>query len=390
MTKEINRWGVLIGSVGVLLCTGAVYAFSVFAGPLSAAHGWTIPQVVMAFTINAAIGPIPTILGGILTDKGKAKWAILIGGILFGLGFALTGFATSTTMLYLSYGVLAGLGQGFAYSGCLSNTIRLFPDKRGLASGLITAGMGGATIIAAPIANYLIETYNVMTAFKIMGAVYIAVVIGCSFLIRVAPAGYTPKGWTPPANNVAGMVNVPWTGMVRTVTFYLILLMLGIGAFSGLMIASNASLIGQNMFGLTAASAAAYVSIYSLSNCLGRVVWGAVSDRLGRSNTLMIIYTVIALSLLALTTLQSVVGFVIRNHWTWTLLWRNNGRFPIHRYGKLRSEKPRSQLRNRFYWLFYGCLLCSKNGSANCWSKWRGLHTSFLYSYRACGCRTLY
>lgn len=85
-------------------------------------------------------------------------------------------------MLYLSYGVLAGLGQGFAYSGCLSNTIRLFPDKRGLASGLITAGMGGATIIAAPIANHLIETYNVMTAFKIMGAVYIAVVIGCSFL----------------------------------------------------------------------------------------------------------------------------------------------------------------------------------------------------------------
>ncbi|EAC5820573.1 MFS transporter, partial [Listeria monocytogenes] len=149
------------------------------------------------------------------------------------------------------------------------------------------------------------------TAFKIMGAVYIAVVIGCSFLIRVAPAGYAPKGWTPPANNAAGMVNVPWTGMVRTVTFYLILLMLGIGAFSGLMIASNASLIGQNMFGLTAASAAAYVSIYSLSNCLGRVVWGAVSDRLGRSNTLMIIYTVIALSLLALATLQSVVGFVI-------------------------------------------------------------------------------
>lgn len=85
MTKEINRWGVLIGSVGVLLCTGAVYAFSVFAGPLSAAHGWTIPQVMMAFTINAAIGPIPTILGGILTDKGKAKWAILIGESCSGL-----------------------------------------------------------------------------------------------------------------------------------------------------------------------------------------------------------------------------------------------------------------------------------------------------------------
>lgn len=140
--ESINRWLVLIASTAVLLCTGAVYAFSVFAGPLSQLKGWSMSEIMLAFTINAAVGPITMILGGFLTDRGLAKWTVFFGGVLFGLGFFLTGLVNSPGMLYFTYGILAGLGQGFAYSACLSNTLRLFPDKRGLASGLITAGMG--------------------------------------------------------------------------------------------------------------------------------------------------------------------------------------------------------------------------------------------------------
>ncbi|MBY6276039.1 OFA family MFS transporter [Symbiobacterium thermophilum] len=311
MNKEINRWAVLWGSVGVLLCTGSIYAFSVFAKPLSEAHDWTLGQIMMAFTINAAISPIPTILGGIVADRGYAKISILVGGLLFGFGFLLTGFATTPSMLYLCYGILAGFGQGIAYSGCLSNTMRLFPDKKGLASGLITAGMGGATIIAAPVANYLIENYGVLSAFKFMGTAYVIITIVCSLFIKVAPANYVPKGWTPPASGSKASVNVPWTGMIRTFRFYVILSMLAIGAFSGLMIASNAAVIGQSMFGVTATAAAFYVSIYSLCNCLGRALWGFVSDKIGRSNTLMIIYAVIAIAMFALTSLESIAGFVV-------------------------------------------------------------------------------
>lgn len=129
MTK-INRWAVLTASTAVLLCTGAIYAFSVFAGPLSALKGWSMAQIMLAFTINSAISPIPMILGGFFTDKGLAKWSIAIGGVMFALGFFLSGVANSPTQLYLTYGVLSGLGQGLAYSGCLSNTIKLFPDKK--------------------------------------------------------------------------------------------------------------------------------------------------------------------------------------------------------------------------------------------------------------------
>lgn len=311
MSKEINRWQVLIASTAILLCTGAVYAFSVFAGPLSATKGWSMDQIMLAFTINSAISPIPMILGGFLTDKGLSKWSITIGGILFGLGFFLTGLVTSPAMLYLSYGLVGGLGQGLAYSGCLSNTIKLFPDKKGLASGIITAGMGGAAIIAAPIGNYFIENNDVLYAFRMLGIIYLVIVLIASFFIKEAPINFKPAGWTPTAQSGGKTVNKNWLMMLRSPYFYLIFMMLCTGAFSGLMIASNASVIGQQMFKLSAATAAFYVSLYSLSNCAGRVIWGTVSDKLGRNSTLNIILSVIILAFIALVTIHSQVGFAL-------------------------------------------------------------------------------
>ncbi|MFL2122482.1 L-lactate MFS transporter [Marinilactibacillus psychrotolerans] len=313
MHKTLNRWAVLVSSMGILMCTGAIYAFSIFAGPLSAETGWTMENVMVAFAINAAVGPIPMILGGFLTDKGWSKWSIMAGGILFGSGFALAGTATSLGQLYFYYGILGGIGQGFAYSGCLNNTMRLFPDKRGLASGLITAGMGGAAIIAAPIANNLIQSMGVSQAFIYMGIAYVAISFICSLFIKAAPKDYVPAsmasvktGSVPPA-----IENKNWKEMLQSVNFYLILFMLAMGAFSGLMIASNASPIGQSMFGLTAAVAAGYVSLYSLSNTLGRVIWGAVSDKIGRSNTINVMYSVIVITFFILIFVRSTVGFTI-------------------------------------------------------------------------------
>lgn len=141
MKETFNRWRILVASTAILLCTGAVYSFSVFAGPLSSSTGWSMSDIMLAFAINSAIGPIPMILGGYLVDKGYVKWTIALGALLFASGFCLTGYANSPAMLYLTYGLMAGLGQGFAYSGALSNSLRLFPDKRGLASGILTGGM---------------------------------------------------------------------------------------------------------------------------------------------------------------------------------------------------------------------------------------------------------
>lgn len=156
-----------------------------------------------------------------MTDHGHAKLSIVLGGVLFALGFLLTGTATTLWQLYLYYGIIGGFGQGFAYSGCLSNTMRFFQDKKGLASGLITGGMGAATVIAAPIANYLIAAHSVKFAFIAMGIVYLIVVCVASLFIKVAPKPEVTE--SAPATK-----EVNWLGMLKTRNFYLILLLFGI------------------------------------------------------------------------------------------------------------------------------------------------------------------
>ncbi|KMY44430.1 MFS transporter [Bacillus sp. FJAT-27916] len=310
MNTSLNRWSILWASTLINLCVGAVYAFSIFALPLTAVFDATMGDIMMAFTINAAISPIPMILGGKLNDKGMAKIAIIIGGSLFGLGFILSGFATAPWMLYITYGLIAGMGQGIVYSSTIGNTAKLFPDKRGLAAGIVTAGYGGGTIFISPIANSLIASYGVQAAFMILGAAFLVIILGASVVFKAAPVGYIPEGWIPPAAAKKGGVNIPWTEMIKKPIFYVIASLFLIGALSGMMVTSNASVIGQTMFGLSAATAALYVSLYSFSNCVGRVFWGAVSDRIGRVKCLMMIYLVISAMMLTIALSTSVLGFV--------------------------------------------------------------------------------
>ena len=233
-----------------------------------------MPDVMLAFTINAATAPIPAILGGYITDKGKANISIILGGILFAVGFILTGFATTKGMLYFSYGVLSGVGQAFAYSGCISNALRFFPDKRGLAAGLITGAMGGDSVIAAPISHNLIANYGVHNTFIYLGNAYLVIIIIALFFIKVAPANYQPEGWIQPVAEIKQeAANKNWKQMLMSLSFYFIISMFAIGSFSGLMVASNSPVISQTMFGLTASVTATFVSVYALSNTFGRFVW---------------------------------------------------------------------------------------------------------------------
>lgn len=311
---EFPRWRFLIATIFVMLCTGSTYAFSVFLGPLAAARGWTPADAVLAFALNNAIGPIPMILSGKLVDKGYAKQCILGGGALFGIGYFLSGLATSITMFYLTYGIVCGIGQAFAYSGCLGNTVRLFPDRRGLAVGLVTAGNGGAAIIMAPTLSFLIQNYGVFTALEVLGGVFLVVSIIAGLVVKSVPTGYCPKGWTPPVSTQTGSSvsnDLSWGQMIKTKNFYMILAMFGIGTLSGLMIVSNLSRIGQSMYGLTATVAAFYVGLYALSNCLGRIFWGTVSDKIGRYYALMVIHVVVGSMLLVLANTNSATVFLV-------------------------------------------------------------------------------
>ncbi|MCG2797043.1 MAG: MFS transporter [Cellulomonas sp.] len=303
MPQTIHRWRVLAASVVIVMCTGVVYSFSVFAGPLQEVHGWTTGDVMLAFAINGALAPVPMILGGVALDRGGARALMIAGAVLFGGGFALTGTASTPFQLCLWYGVVTAFGLGFCYTTAVSNTVKLFPERQGLAAGLITAGVGAGTVIGAPVARAVIDAAGVSAAFVRMGLVYGVVAVVAATFVRSAPTA---------GEGMAGAAGVPWHAMVRSTRFPVIFLLLAAGLFAPLMVVSQLSGIGQSpWYGLSAASAALFVAGFAACNAIGGPLWGAVADRRGPATAVALMFLVSAGSLVVLLSVHSFAGFGI-------------------------------------------------------------------------------
>ncbi|MGO3797418.1 MAG: L-lactate MFS transporter [Pauljensenia sp.] len=299
MTPKYHRWAILVAACALVFCTGSIYAFSVFRDQLADQIG--LSSTMTAYSINSAIAPIPMILGGYFVDHRRTRSVALIGGLLYGAGWLLAGFVASSGIgVIFAYGIVGGMGQGLVYAAALNNTLRFFPDRRGLASGLITGANGGATIVMAPVIQTLLSTLGLSSMMIAIGVVFLVVGVAAFLVIRQAPADFVPQGWTPPTANgsrPAATVNMRWREMVATPMFWLIFFIFICGAFSGVMISGNASPIAQGMYKYAAAEAAVFVSLYSFSNLAGRLIWGTLSDRIGRVRSLQIIFVIAAAGL---------------------------------------------------------------------------------------------
>lgn len=319
MSLTKKRWIILAASCLINLCIGSLYAWSVFATPMAAyltsVTGSEVASLAIIFTIANAVGPITMISGGFINDKIGPKWAIFIGGILFGLGMIASGFAKSVGMLLLTYGLGVGLGVGMVYGCTVSNSVKFFPDKRGLVGGIATASYGISSVIIPIVANALIDNFDVTMAFKILGAAMLVIICVSAFFITACPKGFKPEGWNPPEPKAGAKapVDKDWKAMLKDPVFYVMILMLCCGAFSGLMVTSQASPVAQNMIGMTAAEAAVAVSVLAMFNTLGRILAGFISDKIGSVNTILgvFIVSVLGLGLLFISGEGSVATFYI-------------------------------------------------------------------------------
>ncbi len=305
MNLEKKRWLILAASCLINLCIGSLYAWSVFAAPMakhiSEAQGLTGDSALTAaalaivFTLANAVGPLTMIGGGFINDSLGPRWGILIGGVLFGGGMLLSGFADSLGLLMITYGLCCGLGMGFVYTCTISNSVKFFPDKRGLIGGIATATYGLSSVIIPPIAHALIGGYGILMAFRILGGVFSIIIIAAAFFIEKAPADFLPANM---AKQQAQRVEAGagkdknWRQMLRESSFYIMFLMLMCGAFSGLMIISQASPMAQRMIGMEPAQAAFAVSLLALFNALGRIMAGYLSDKLGRIQVIRIVFVI--------------------------------------------------------------------------------------------------
>ncbi|WP_312060250.1 L-lactate MFS transporter [Anaerotignum sp.] len=318
MNLTRRRWVILLACCLINLCLGSIYSWSVFASSmadfLSNTTGvkLTTGDLAIVYTIANSVGPITMITGGWFNDKFGPKNVILVGGLMFGGGMVISGFATSVNFLIVSYGLISGLGLGMAYGSTISSCIKFFPDKRGLIGGITTAVYGFSSVILPPIITLIVNASDATVAFKAVGGVFLVVVCVSALTIIPCPQGFVPEGWTPPATNAGlGGVNKDWKEMLKSPIFYIMLLLLTCGAFSGMMIISQTSAVAKNLVGMSALAASTAVSVLALFNVAGRISAGYISDKIGRINTLAVacVLSVIGLILLYLTSEGNIMYF---------------------------------------------------------------------------------
>ena len=304
--KTNNRWLIIWVSFIANVIIGSAYAWSVFASALIDQFGFTGPQVSLAFTLSLGLVPIAMILAGKLHGKIGIRATVLIGGIVFGAGFALAGFTQNIAILYITYGILGGIGIGLVYGSTIPNSVKWFPDKRGLAGGIIAGGFGLGAVIFAPLFSFFIGQMGPLQTFTVFGIILGIVVIIASRFIVSPPADYRPAGWTPPlaeasSSGTTADLNLDTRKMLKTPRFYVLWAMYTLACTTGLMIISQASIIAQVGVGVTPEVAAVAVLLLALANTGGRFIWGAVSDRAGRYPTLILMYGMTCVMLILLS-----------------------------------------------------------------------------------------
>jgi OFA family oxalate/formate antiporter-like MFS transporter len=308
-TKVMNRNLVVVGAIMIQLALGAIYAWSVYTKGLVEA-GWTKAQTQMVFSAGLALFAIVMVVAGRIMPKVGPRKLAMSGGIVLGLGYVLAGIfgAENFTTTFIFVGIVGGSGIGLGYVVPIAVGMRWFPDKKGLITGLAVAGFGfGATLWMAmadklgPLGGgQLLQNVGLSTTFIIYGIAYLVLVVIGSIWMVFPPEGWKPEGWVPPAPSaskpLSGSIDFTSSEMLRTPQFYLILLTFAFGASAGLMSIGLMKLWPMQALqskGISAeeASAAATLAMavfFALFNGLGRIVWGMISDKLGRKTSIII------------------------------------------------------------------------------------------------------
>ncbi len=316
-----KRWSMVAMATILMICLGTVYAWSFFQTPIMKGYGWNNAQVSLTFSLAIFFLGLSAAVGGIFLPKLGPRVLAISGSILFSSGYAIAGLALSIPslpLLYLGYGVIGGTGLGLGYVTPVATVAKWFPDKKGLATGIVVMGFGfGALAMSKILAPSLLAwTGGNLVAVFLWLALFFAVLTILSSLGLANPP--QPKA-AAPMNPAQAFQDA--TPSLRSKSFLLIWLMFFCNITAGIAVVGFQSpmfqeLLGRRDSGISAPSLASMgatlIAITSLFNGFGRFLWGAVSDRAGRMKT----YRIMLGSQLAVFALLSVTG----NPWIFAVL----------------------------------------------------------------------
>jgi MFS transporter, OFA family, oxalate/formate antiporter len=314
-----NRWIIAAAGVFMQVALGAVYAWSVFRAPLVEQFGWSISEVTLTFTISIFVLGVSAFFGGLWLNRKGPRVVAITGGILYGLGVFLASFsANKLWWLYLSYGLIGGIGLGLAYIVPVAVLVKWFPDRRGLITGIAVGGFGAGALITAPVATRLIQSVGVLNTFAYLGIAYLIVTVVASLFMQNPPEDWRPDGWTPTASQTSQRAGRDYTlgEALKTWQWYALWLLLFLNTFAGISIISQEAPIFQELVGVSAVVAASMVGIASIGNAFGRVFWAWVSDLITRRATFFALFGLQVLlfwSLPSITavSLMTIITFVV-------------------------------------------------------------------------------
>ncbi len=289
--KQTNRWIYAAAGVLILLFAGLIYAWSVLSGPIAAEFAeWSKGSLSLTFTLAMSFFCIGGLVAGLLAGKVKEKVLFILSAVLLLIGFVLVSKIQSIGLLYLGFGVLAGLGAGFSYNTVMGSVTKWFPDKKGLISGILLMGFGIGAFIVGKIYAALLSTYDWRVLFRILGiAVFIVIFIG-GMIVR-KPREDEVKMFVQEQNSKAQKNGDDYTTKETTgkISFWLYFIWAVLMSAAALALIAQASgIVTESADGLTAGTIATIVGLISVFNGIGRVIFGGLYDRLGQKKTMLL------------------------------------------------------------------------------------------------------
>ncbi len=295
-------WVVTFAALSINLVLGSLYAWGVIAKAL-ATHPdwhWTKTQAAMPFTVSTAAFAIMMVFAGRMQDKIGPRWIAMLGGLMLGAGLIASSQVHSPEMMLLTFGVIGGIGIGLGYSATTPPAIKWFPPARkGVITGIVVSGVGLAAVYVSPLTQWLLASTDISRTFMYLGLGTIVVVGLLSQLLTNPPAGYIAVASTAPRPGAKAMSKrtMDWNEMLRTPQFYQLWVMFILAASAGLMIIAHVAIIAKEQAGL----AWGFVPIVLLAifNTVGRVASGFLSDRIGRTQTMILAFALQAANMFA-------------------------------------------------------------------------------------------
>jgi OFA family oxalate/formate antiporter-like MFS transporter len=313
-----NRWFQLGASlVAMIMIANLQYSWTLFVGPLQKGTGWKLSDIQFAFTLFIIFQTWVQPFDGWLIDRLGPRGFVTAAGLLCGLGWAGIGYATSLPVLYALY-CLAGTGAAFVYSGSVGSALKWFKERRGLASGIMTAGFGGGTALFIPFIQSSIGGNGYRATFVATGILQGIVIAVVAQFLRHPPAATAPAQRGSKAATIVDKKQFTTMEVLRTTQFYVMYVAFVLMATGGLLVTANAGPMAKSWgFSVTLAA-----TLSPLANGAARIFWGWVSDRLGRESTMMLTFVLQAFCLVAVATLGQIstawfVATLIAVYFTW-------------------------------------------------------------------------